>query len=176
MEVATVVEHRSLEFYESRAPLISLNITICVCRNPTTLYLSITEFMTISHLFCQDMAHAQSDATLKTSLNDQGSNENEPRSLTGVSSVCLVPRNIFVGIAGQQHSRSTCLTISDNEMKPFGDADAAIARIGQEKVTLHFHMDSKGWDVITKEVMDWRDSSWNSIHLQGDRMGKLAFL
>ena len=34
--------------------------------------------------------------------------------------------------------------------------------------SLRFHMDNDGWDVIQKEVMDWQDSIWSSMHLPGD--------
>jgi len=68
------------------------------------------------------------------------------------------------------------LTISDHEIETSldDDAKAATAKEPQEKVILQFHMDSSVWDMIYKELMEWSDSSWISMHLPGDKMSMLA--
>ncbi len=35
--------------------------------------------------------------------------------------------------------------------------------------TLRFHVENSVWDVIHKEVMNWRDSSWTSMDLPGNK-------
>ena len=109
------------------------------------------------------------------SSTDRASGMDENQSTTDSSSICLVPRYNFVGTAGHQCSRQACLTISDEEIETqVHDAKAATARELQVNVTLQFHMDSSVWDVIQKEVMDWRHSSWTSMHLPRDMMCMLA--
>ena len=49
-------------------------------------------------------------------------------------------------------------------------SDVAAAMDLMEHCTLRFHMDLNAWDVIEKQVMDWRDSSWTSMALPGNKM------
>ena len=40
--------------------------------------------------------------------------------------------------------------------------------------SLRFYVDPKAWDVLYEEQMDWRDTSWSSMHLPGNRMCKIS--
>lgn len=64
------------------------------------------------------------------------------------------------------------VTITDNEsLTPRDDSSAAVTVTNIENAhsTLRFHMDNSVWDVIQKEVMDWRDSSWTSMNLPANK-------
>ncbi len=102
---------------------------------------------------------------------DRASRTAGHRSSTDTYRLCLVPPHDVIGIAGYPHSRQASVTVANDGIKSsVNDAKVATARKFQENVTLQFHMNSSVWDVIHKEVMDWRDSSWTSMHLPGDMM------
>jgi len=97
------------------------------------------------------------------------------RSSTDTYRLCLVPPHDVIGIAGYPHSRQASVTVANDGIKSsVNDAKVATARKFQENVIFQFHMNSSAWDVIHKEVMDWRDSSWTSMHLPGDTMCMLC--
>lgn len=105
------------------------------------------------------------------SSTDRAMAERGHQSLTASSRLCLVPRHEFIGIAGRHHSRQAWSSFANDEIETsVDDAKAATARELQVHVTLQFHMENSVWDVIHKEVMDWRDTSWTSMHLPGDMM------
>ena len=66
------------------------------------------------------------------------------------------------------------LANTDDEICTSGDepstANSASPRIQEACSCLRFHMDNSVWDVIHKEVLDWRDSSWTSMNLPGNKM------
>ena len=57
-------------------------------------------------------------------------------------------------------------------------ADPILTEIEEACPSLRFHMDNSVWDVIHEEVMDWRDSSWTSMNLPGNKTCKtcLSFI
>ena len=65
------------------------------------------------------------------------------------------------------------LAVTDNDFfTSAGDPStpyAASNRTQEASSCLRFHMDNGVWDVIHKEVMDWRDSSWTSMNLPGNK-------
>lgn len=121
------------------------------------------------------MVNDRSRNAQEMSSTDRASSEDRHQSTTNSSRLCLVPQHKSIGIAGRQHSRQAWLTNSDDEVETsVDDAEATTARELQEYVTLQFHMHNSVWDVIHKEVMDWRDTSWTSMHLPSDMMCMLA--
>ena len=60
---------------------------------------------------------------------------------------------------------SEATTLSDNP----SSADTMLIEIEGTCPNLRFNMDNSVWDVIHEEVMDWRDSSWISMNLPGNR-------
>ncbi len=88
-----------------------------------------------------------------------------------------VSDNKLMGRTNVYPSVSPFLASSDNEFNP--------SRIGEQSYTvdsgdqegshiLRFYLDNSAWDVIHKELMDWRDSSWSSMHLPESRMCKIS--
>ena len=62
-------------------------------------------------------------------------------------------------------------TMTENKTHTsMGRVDIAAAMDLVEHSTLRFHMDFSAWDVIEKEIMDWRDSTWTSMALPGNKM------
>lgn len=61
--------------------------------------------------------------------------------------------------------------ISENEVHPSAielrETDPVTANEREKNYSLRFHMDNDAWDVIHKEVMDWRDSSGRLCTFQG---------
>lgn len=74
-------------------------------------------------------------------------------------------------------SVSPFLAISDDEFNPsaIGEQTNTVDK-GDPKGShsLRFYVDHSAWDVIHKELMDWRDTSWSSMHLPGGRMCKIS--
>ena len=74
-------------------------------------------------------------------------------------------------------SVSPFLAISDDEFNPscIGEQTNTVDSGDQEgSHILRFHVDNSAWDVIHKELMDWRDSSWSSMYLPESRMCKIS--
>ena len=74
-------------------------------------------------------------------------------------------------------SVSPFLAVSDAEFDPsgFGEQTNTVDSGDQERGhSLRFYVDNSAWDVIHEEVMDWRDSSWSSMHLPESRMCKIS--
>ena len=88
--------------------------------------------------------------------------------------ILLVPRHKLARIASPQKLVSSCIDILESALHPSTlapeEVDPTIADECGRGYCLRVHMDSNAWDVIHKEVMDWRDSSWSSMHLPGNRM------
>lgn len=81
-----------------------------------------------------------------------------------------MPQHKCIAVAGYWPS---CSTLPGDTIKlSVDDSNEAASRKFQENSTLRFHVDSSVWDVIHKEVMDWRDSSWTSMDLPDDRTCK----
>ena len=63
--------------------------------------------------------------------------------------------------------------MADSETTTPGDdpwsANAMLNGMEEACSNLCFHMDNSVWDVIHDEVMDWRDSSWTSMNLPGNK-------
>lgn len=49
------------------------------------------------------------------------------------------------------------------------NAYAVSSRMQEACSSLRFHVDNSVWDVIHQEVMNWRDSSWTSMNLPGNK-------
>ena len=74
-------------------------------------------------------------------------------------------------------SVSPFLSISHDGCNPWGIGEQTntVDKGDQEgSHSLRFYVDDSAWDVIYEEVMDWRDSSWSSMHLPGSRMCKIS--
>ena len=72
-------------------------------------------------------------------------------------------------------SVSPFLAISDDEFSPSGIAEQTNTVDNGEwegSPSLRFYVDHSAWDVIHKQLMGWRDSSWSSMHLPESRMCK----
>ena len=65
------------------------------------------------------------------------------------------------------------MAVTDDEIATpsFGSSPANLIRSETEKAcsSLRFHMDNCMWDIIHNEVMDWRDSSWSSMNIPGNK-------
>ena len=74
------------------------------------------------------------------------------------------------------------LAMADSEATTLSDdpssANTILTEIEEACPSLRFHMDKSVWDVIHEEVMDWRDSSWTSMNLPGEKTCEtcLAFI
>lgn len=114
---------------------------------------------------------SQDSKTSETFLSDkhQPSHDNDQ--------LHLVARHKCIQIARPQPLPCPYLAISDDEIQAsihkqeVDGLTAARARIVSS--SLRIQMDSSVWDIIHKEVMDWQDSSWTSIHLPGNRACEL---
>ena len=88
--------------------------------------------------------------------------------------ILFVPRHKLARMASPQKPASSCIDIMESALHPSTlapeEVDPTIANKCGRSYSLRVHMVSNAWDVIHKEVMDWRDSSWPSMHLPGNRM------
>ena len=97
-------------------------------------------------------------------------------SLPSIDDLRLSPihRHKLINMARSCRPSYPFLLITNNEDMSLSDdpgtAFAASTKKPGACSTLRFHMDNSVWDVIHKEVMDWRDSSWTSMNLPGKRM------
>ena len=82
-------------------------------------------------------------------------------------------------------TRRTYLHPSVSPFSAISDDDFSLSAIGEHTNTvdkgdqkasqsLRFYVDPKAWDVIHEELMDWRDTSWSSMHLPGSRMCEVS--
>lgn len=60
----------------------------------------------------------------------------------------------------------SAITASNHDQS---SANAMLIEMEEASSRLRFHMDNDVWDVIHDEVMDWRDSSWTSMNLPGNK-------
>ena len=85
------------------------------------------------------------------------------------------PDNKLTRRTNARPSVSPFLAISHDESNTSGVGEQAnTVDNGDQKgsPSLRFYVDNCAWDVIREEVMDWRDSSWSSMHLPESRMCK----
>ena len=86
--------------------------------------------------------------------------------------IVFAPRYKFTRMVSLEKSAYPYFNISKNEVHPsaieLGETDPVAANEREKNYSLRFHMDNDARDVIHKEVMDWRDSSWSSMHLLGN--------
>lgn len=65
------------------------------------------------------------------------------------------------------------MTMADSAITASKDdpssTNAMLIEMEEASSRLRFHMDNNVWDVIHDEVMDWRDSSWTSMNLPGNK-------
>ena len=91
--------------------------------------------------------------------------------------IVLLPRHKLTGTATPRQSTHPYFNISDDEdqspTNDSGEINLPTAKDRKTDQSLRFHMDISTWDVIHKEVIDWHDSSWSSMHLPGDTMCKI---
>ena len=86
-----------------------------------------------------------------------------------------VPDNKLTRRTNARPSVSTFLAISDDDSNPSGIGEQANTVDNEDQEgspSLRFYVDNSAWDVIHKELMDWRDSSWSSMHLPESQMCK----
>ena len=86
-----------------------------------------------------------------------------------------VPDNKFTRRANVRPSVSPFLAISDDESSPSGIGEQTNTVDNGEwegSPSLRFYVNHSAWDVIHEKLMDWRDSSWSSMHLPESRMCK----
>ena len=72
-------------------------------------------------------------------------------------------------------SVSPFLAISDDESSPSGIGEQTNTVDNGDREgssSLRFYVDHSAWDIIHEKLMDWRDSSWSSLHLPESRMCK----
>ena len=53
-----------------------------------------------------------------------------------------------------------------------GSVDITGTKDRESAHSLRFYVGDSVWDLIQKELMDWRDSSWSSMHLPEKQMRK----
>ena len=86
-----------------------------------------------------------------------------------------VPYNKLDRRTNARPSVSPFLAISDDESSPSGIGEQTNT-VGhgdwEGSPSLRFYVDHSAWDVIHEKLMDWRDSSWSSLHLPENRMCK----
>ena len=64
------------------------------------------------------------------------------------------------------HTTQFCPIIDSNELHKLENVTkTATVMDSREHSSLRLVMDSSVWEVICKEVMDWRDPSWTSMDL-----------
>ena len=86
------------------------------------------------------------------------------RSIAGHPTLSLVSRHGFIDMARPCRPSYPSTAIIDHAV--FTSIDSPL----QEACpSLRFHVDNSVWDLIQKEVMDWRDSSWTSVNLPGNK-------
>ena len=86
-----------------------------------------------------------------------------------------VPYNKLTRRTNARPSVSPFLAISDDESSPsdIGEQTNTVDNGGWEgSPSLRFYVDHSAWDAIHEKLMDWRDSSWSSLHLPESRMCK----
>ena len=74
-------------------------------------------------------------------------------------------------------SVSPFLVISDDEfnLSATGEQTNTVVKGDQKgNHSLRFYVNHNAWDIIHKELMDWRDLSWSSMQLPGGRMCKIS--
>ena len=86
-----------------------------------------------------------------------------------------VPDNKLTRRTNVRPSVSPFLAIFDDESNPSSvvkQTNTVDNGYQEGSPSLRFYVDNSAWDVIHEELMDWRDSTWSSLHVPESRMCK----
>jgi len=102
----------------------------------------------------------------KVPLLCRSTGENEGESIISGNGTSVASHHKRINIARPQQATQLWLSLDENEFDTLTDeieTDMVRTRVSQISPNIRFHVDSNVWDVIHKEVMDWRDSSWTHM-------------
>ena len=109
----------------------------------------------------------------------ESNNKASKLSLTKSGELVGVPDIKLTRMTNVRSSLCPFLAIADEESKPSGigkHMNTVDNGDWEGSPSLRFYVDNSAWDVIHEELMDWRDSSWSSMHLPESRMCKICVL